>query len=635
MTISFFKRRTIVFILLTIFMGAALLAPAHPEQVYAQGGDQGEPTGRAYLGQRLFEQHCVQCHGPQGRGDGSLAEQIPGPLPDFTAADYGADMSPQEVFDVITQGRMEKMMMPFGDLLNEEERWDLTAYVWSLHFSPETIDKASNLYEEDCSSCHGPDGAGVEADAPDLNDPKWLGATDAQLIAAITSETHPDVGTLSADEQHLAAVAVRRFSLGFDQAQVSVEGAGDIDVRVENGSTGAPVAHHPVRLILFEKEQFVEMREGETDDQGYARFAGLPTTPDWAYVAETTYQGLNYHGDVGQFTSDSDALALSVSVYDPGAARDAVSIDRAHWLVDISNAGFVGIGEVYSFLNVSDHVYAGEAASGQDKPRVLEIPLPADAIHVSVEGETLGDRFLLEGSTLIDTQPLPPGNTQIFLHYSLPVEKESVTLSHPILYPTAMLNLLAPDIGFTIDAPDWQQDEPIQTQGGAFLNYSIFDLPAGASPAATLKGVNADLLAGDAADDQSQTIDSNAAPGISGAPYLPWVIAGLGLIILGGGVIIGWRKHKQTLADAPALREEQKTALIQGMAALDDAYEAGEIDDDAYHQQRNTLKLQLIALMHEDAANDEGADEVESASETPKIHPEEDESEEAHGGAAD
>ena len=504
-----------------------------------------------------------------------------------------------------------------------------------MHVSPETLDEAVKLYESSCTDCHGSSGAGLQDDTPDLSDPKWLSATDAEIAAAFITAPHPDAGRPSPEEQQLLATAVRRFSLGFDQAQASVEGLGDVEVIVRNGTTGEHLAHQPVRLIIFEQEQFVEMREGETDEQGRTQFTGLPTAPTWAYVVETTYQGLAYHSDVGHFSPDSNMIELIASVYDAGAGVDAVSIDRSHWLIDITNPSFIDVGEVYSFLNSAERVFAGDMNPGSDKPQVLKIPLPENAIHINVEGETLGERFVLDGTTLIDTQPLPPGNTQIFLRYSLPVEDGSVTLSHPVLYPTKMLNLLAPDIGISIEAPDWHEDAPIQTQGGAFLNYTIFDLPAGASPKAVISGISEELLMANAAGDEPQQIvDHNAAPGVSGAPYLPWSVAVLGLVVLGGGAALGWRKHKQSLADMPAWREEQKKALIAQMAALDSAYEAGEIPSTDYHKQRNTLKLRIIALMREEAEAQEPSEPVIATGETPKIHPEEEPGEE-HDGTTD
>jgi len=643
MTISSARLRTFFLVLLAflviLMIGAVGWAPTH---VFAQDGGGAEPAGKAYRGAILFQQRCVQCHGDQGKGDGPLAEQLPDTLPDFTAPDYTTDKSPQEIFDIITQGRMDKMMPPWGDQLSDEERWDLTAYVWSLHLPKETVDQATKLYETTCTECHGSSGAGLKEGVPDLTDPKWLAATDAEMVEAFTAASHPDIGQLSPEEEQLLATAARRFSLGFDQAQVTVEGLGDVEVMVTNGTTGEHLANQPVRLLIFEQEQFAEMREGTTDEEGRTQFTGLPTAPTWAYVVETTYQGLTYHSEVGHFSPDSNMIELIASVYDPGATVDAVSIDRAHWLIDITNPSFIDVGEVYSFLNTADRVYAGEQSPGADKPAVLRIPLPEGAIHINVEGETLGERFVLDGTTLIDTQPLPPGNTQIFLRYSLPVEKGTVTLAHQLMYPTAMLNLLAPDIGITIEAPDWQKDDPIQTQGGAFLNYTIFDLPAGATPVATISGISEETMAAGAPDSEpQQVIDRNAAPGISGIPYLPWIVLGLGLVVLGGGVAIGWKKHQQTLADRPAMLEEQRKALIAQMAALDDAYEAGEIPTDEYHKQRNTLKLQIIALMREESGDQAGDIETPNIGERPKIHPEEDaaeeaeEAEETDGGTTD
>ena len=630
MTYFFFKQRIFVLIVGLLLSIIFLGQPGATSHVaFAQGGDQPDATGKAYRGKTLFSQRCAQCHGEQGKGDGPLGEQLTNKPPDFTAPDYASEMSPQDIFDIISNGRMDKMMPPWKNELSEDEIWDAAAYVWSLHLSPDKIDQAKQFYEQKCSQCHGSSGAGVQDDVPDLTNNHWLQATNAQLIAAITQDKHPDVGTLSEEEQQLAAIATRRFSFGFDQNEVLIEGLGDAEVLVQDGTNGKHLANQPVRLIIFEQEQFAELRNGQTDDQGNARFTGLPTTPTWAYVVETTYQGLTYHSDIGHFSPDSNMIQLTVSVYDPGATRDAISVDRSHWLVDISNPGFVDMGEVYSFMNSADRVYAGETKAGEDKKRVIEIPLPEDAVNINVEGETLGERFWLDGTTLIDSQPLPPGDTQIFLRYSLPVQKGKVTLSHPIPYPTKMLNLLAPDIGIEIDAPDWQQDDPIQTQGGDFLNYTILDLPAGTTPVAVLSNINEKTLTNDSQQEPQQVISKNAAPGISGIPYLPWLVGLLGVLVLGAGVFFAWGRYNRILAEEPVLREERKNSLLRQIAALDDAFEAKEIASNAYYEQRNLLKLQLATLMREDAEAEKQAPAtpLDSVEETPENAREENDAE--------
>jgi len=43
---------------------------------------------------------------------------------------------------------------------------------------------------------------------------------------------------------------------------------------------------------------------------------------------------------------------------------------------------------------------------------------------------------------------------------------------------------------------------------------------------------------------------------------------------------------------------DDKTALLQAIADLDDAFEAGELEDDEYQQQRRELKNRLTNIWH-------------------------------------
>ncbi|HHB91233.1 MAG TPA: c-type cytochrome [Anaerolineae bacterium] len=617
---SFFRLSLFVAIFITMLLGAGF--QPWGGTTLAQGGDEPEPVGKAYRGEVIFQQRCAQCHGAQGDGNAPLADQLPDTLPDFTDPNYTRGKTPQELFDVITNGRMDRMMPPWGQELSEAERWDAVAYIWSLSQSPDTIQQARELFDQSCASCHGSNGAGLEEGVPDLRNPHWLEADDQAIIAAFTDEAHPEVAGVEAADLPLLASAVRRFSLGFDQREVVVEGSGDIRVLVKNGTTGEILADHPVRLFIFEQERFVDMREGRTDDAGRARFVGLPTNPTWAYVAEAQYQDLTYHSEPGQFAPQTEMIDLTVSVYDPGATKDAVSIERAHWLIDLSTPGFVDVGEVYVFANSADRVYAGEKVDPNAPPRVLEIPLPEGAVNIVVEGQGMDDRFQIDGTTVVDTQPLPPGTMQLFLRYTLPVMEDQVVISHPLPYYTRMLNLLVPDIGIQVNAPDWQEDEPIATENGDFLNYIILDLPAGSEPKAMIRGITDETVVG-AEEEPREIIARGVAPGISSDPRFSWALVGLGVVILGVALAVGWRRYSQVRAALPTLREEQKQSLVAQIAALDEAFEAGEIPRDRYDEQRNLLKLQLIALLRQDREEGSPAESLTQLAQTPKIHPEE------------
>ena len=83
------------------------------------------------LGAQIFADRCISCHGPGGRGDGDLvrAGQIAN-VPDFTDPARRAGLTVEDYFEVITNGRIEKLMPPWKDALSEDERWAVAQYAF-------------------------------------------------------------------------------------------------------------------------------------------------------------------------------------------------------------------------------------------------------------------------------------------------------------------------------------------------------------------------------------------------------------------------------------------------------------------------------------------------------------------------
>lgn len=81
-------------------------------------------------GKKLFQQNCVPCHGPTGKGDGPMGKALgikPGNLTDAARMAHHSD---GEIFWKVSKG---KDPMPiFEKKLSEKERWDLVAFVRTL-----------------------------------------------------------------------------------------------------------------------------------------------------------------------------------------------------------------------------------------------------------------------------------------------------------------------------------------------------------------------------------------------------------------------------------------------------------------------------------------------------------------------
>ncbi len=587
-------------LLKSIVLLAVLLVIGSTSVVTAQG----EPVGAAYRGERIFLEHCTQCHGPEGRGDGPMSAEVPVPIADFTDPTFVDTRSPQYLHEVITEGRMQNLMPPWGEALSDDEIWDAAAYIWSLHLTAADLAGGTAAYEQGCVECHASDGAGVEQTppVPDLSDTQWLALNQTELLAAVTSDPHPAVETLSDSEIELATEIARDFSLGFGLAATNVNGEGTVDVVVINETTGDMIGGLPVRLYTFEGDSFVSTQTVETNADGLARFEALPTGTSWVYVTEVLYNDTPFGSDMQQFADQSTALEIALPVYEGGGSVSDISVDRAHWVVNLNDPQIVDVGEIYILTNAGNQVFDGEESADGIR-RVIFLTVPENAINVGVEGADLGDRFLVEDNAVIDTMPMAPGQRQILIRYSLLVEDEQVELSHSIDYPISHLNLLAPDVGLEIEAPDWDEGEAMGAQDGSYRNFTRSNVEAGEESVAVLSNINTDTMPQapvERAPEGREIVDREAKPGISGQPYFPYLLIGFALVVLIVGTILVVRRQHKTDQDSPQVQESQRESLIQQLAELDDDFEAGELSQSDYESERRILKAQLISLMREE-----------------------------------
>ena len=101
----------------------------HPEAQKLKNPLPSDETSVAE-GRKIYLRHCASCHGPSGKGDGSmaLAGGTPSNLADETW-DHGS--SDGEIFVVIRDG-VSSDMESYKDKLTEKQMWQLVNYIRSL-----------------------------------------------------------------------------------------------------------------------------------------------------------------------------------------------------------------------------------------------------------------------------------------------------------------------------------------------------------------------------------------------------------------------------------------------------------------------------------------------------------------------
>jgi cytochrome c oxidase cbb3-type subunit 3 len=141
----------------------------------------GDPAARA-LGQKLFLNHCAQCHASDGAGSKGF--------PNLTDRDWLWGGEPETIKASIAAGR-NGLMPPMGASLGGEEGVkDVANYVRSLSgLANDSVRTARGRekFQQNCIACHGAEGKGNPMlGAPNLTDKVWLhGSSQASIVETI------------------------------------------------------------------------------------------------------------------------------------------------------------------------------------------------------------------------------------------------------------------------------------------------------------------------------------------------------------------------------------------------------------------------------------------------------------------
>ena len=583
--------RLIVLALLLIAVAAIATAPASALALSPQQATPPPQAPQPLAGRQLYAQNCAPCHGTTGKGDGPSASGLNVPPTAFANYDVIAGLPLTELFNITKNGNMQRMMPPWKNRLNDQQIWDAVGYAWTLHTSADELAAGKAIYEKQCATCHGPDGKG-KAPTPDLTDFAKTSATSQKAWSDLLAKgraTMPAFGDkLSQTEQRAVLEYARSLSFGPMVRAPLSKGAGVITGTIANQSSGQAVPNAAVELAIFDDMSLLETRKATTDASGLYRFTDLPTDPSLAFVTRVAYPagGINYNSEPAQFPAGQSALNLPITVFETTADPSGVRADRVHYIVEFDNDRAL-IAEMIVFSLAGNKAYIGDGTG------VLRFTLPPGAEDVEIEGGELGGRYLPTQDGFVDTLPLEPGQgtQQILYRYSIPFTRNSLDLVRSLAYPATNVNALVADVGAKVTSEQLRDQTVRQTQGGNFISLSgqnvaanqpislrFSDLPLGVSSAA-------------AASDVPKQATSDRA----------LLLIFIGVVGLVAALLVALPLLRRQNAPAAAVATDQDS-LVDALARLDVAYQAGGISEAAYRDQRLRLKAQLLEAVRKDSA---------------------------------
>ncbi len=586
--------------------------------IFAQGLPDNPPDGER--GSQIFAERCAVCHGFTGEGDGEMADRLDVPPQAFTDPDYRKTAVSSTMFNMITDGDSVAGMPPFGtdnetNPITEQDRWNLVGAVYSLATPPDAIESGTAVYEASCLECHGEAGDGVEnADLTDYS--YWVERSNEDVFDAIENEAIADHDyALSDDERWDAVDYIRTFSYGYYDpiaAALPIE-EGSVYGNITNGTTDEIVSGMTVRVRAFDSN-FEEMLEITTtvEADGSYQVTLTDVDPSWVYMSGTEYGDLPFAGPAGQLTHALPSFESPITVYDSTTSADDIHVGQQHSIIAFGSADRLNVDEIYTVVNDGTAVFIGEDGDLDSGAVHYMVPVGAENVDFARSYSAMqqsipamDDMVQISETEWADTLPLRPGTAQsnLVVRYEMPYDG-GADLSRTLPYLTEHINLILPDNGVELAADMWTFiDSTDMGEMGQFITYELLDVPAETAVEIVIEGEPAAPTNGGMGSSDGITTPAADSNAVSNPVML--VIGGVVLLMVVGSaafIITSRRKTDDHEDEYEELDEEnagdtiEANTLIARLATLDTAYEAGEIEEDAYQEQRTALKDKLKAI---------------------------------------
>ncbi|MDZ7374121.1 MAG: hypothetical protein ONB23_09145 [candidate division KSB1 bacterium] len=348
--------------------------------------------------------------------------------------------------------------------------------------------------------------------------------------------------------------------------------AAGISGRVVNGThDGRPVPGCPLYLLRFSRPDLGQtvLDSTRSDQQGQFRFARLTPDSGAVFVASARYLGVEYFSPLFQVLRPDTLLDLTVVVFDTTQEVPVLHVQMHHVFAERDTADYF-VREVLAFHAVGNRTFvAGQAGH----TLALSLPPQAYAFHAESGFDTRS--LHIKGHTLLSDRPIAPGAHQLAYQYRLPLERGRFRFQRPIDYPTAIFSFFYLDPSLRAESAVLKATAPLVVRGRQYGRLVGENLKPGTEVDVAL-----------------------ARRSLLRARALRWGVPLLLAVVLAGVSLLLFRYPKikeaqKKEADPGVQRREQ---LLYEIAALDEAFEAGQLPEEEYTAKRKQLKDEVVRL---------------------------------------
>ncbi len=438
--------------------------------------------------------------------------------------------------------------------------------------------------ENRCVRCHtigrgrfvGPDlsGVGERYSREDLI--KWI--ENPQQVYQATgkmpvNEGYPPMPPMNIHP--MAAQAIADYLLTVKIKPDTAKG-GTITGKVLDKTNDRAVSGAAVTLTSYLGDKETGRTGSDTSKDGAFTFASLPW--DRSYMVTLEYGGSVYSTDKMVFNPGEDKKTLELPVYEPTDNAADIIVPESQMIVQVTEEG-LSIADVSAFENKGDRMYIGGAELSDGRKETLKFSIPKNATNINFIHGLTPEGAVRTAAGLSDTASVTPGEKRVVFAYMVPRGSGSGTIEKTIEYPTGSFQLLVSKSGEEVTVDGLAGGDVVPTDMGDFIRWTGENLAPG------------------------YKIKIKFVSPFAWKSYIKW--AGIGFLVLavGGGVIYsaltrgrraGAGERKES-GERESLME-RRSALIKEIAALDDRFEAGGIDEAGYRKIRDGKKAELAEV---------------------------------------
>lgn len=369
-----------------------------------------------------------------------------------------------------------------------------------------------------------------------------------------------------------------------------VQGTGDAEV---------PAGLEVTLRVIDAQGSLVDERTETIDADGTFSFADLPNQ------ADNRYQLVVVYGNIRRTVAVEDALNpenIDLYVYEPTDALDDVTV-LTHAIIIPRVDGrsrVMGVLELVELSNIGDRTFVPNiSGSSAGMPQVVLFALPKGFQELSIESDLPTGSVLETELGFALTNAVPPGEFSIMFSYAVEYDGDSFEFARTMTLGAREVRILMPPSAGIVSGDGLSPQEDAQLGETSYRVLRGLDYPR----------------------DERMTIRFSQLPQPSFIETIAnftgrsaWTTIGVPTVAAAAmagllAYVFLFRKHRRDAFGT--ISPGQRRRLVSEIAALDNRYESGEVDDDEYDRLRDALVGKALSAVDEHAGEETGSTKIE------------------------